>query len=85
MLSHFTCHKSNAYFDPRYMLNNICFHVYAQKSLFIDENGNYFFLQPHPFFPLNLYFGFFHLKIIKYDSMDPQHHLLAWCLLLALG
>ena len=22
------------------MLNNFCFHVYAQKSLIIDENGN---------------------------------------------
>ena len=26
------------------MLNNFCFHVYAQKSLFIDENGKCFFL-----------------------------------------
>ena len=25
------------------MLNNFCFHVYAQKSLFIGENGNAFF------------------------------------------
>ena len=24
--------------DPRDMLNNFCFHVYAQKSLFIVEN-----------------------------------------------
>ena len=30
--------------DPRDMLNNFCFHVYAQKSLFIGENGNGFFL-----------------------------------------
>ena len=30
--------------DPRDMLNNFCFHVYAQKSLFIGENGNEFFL-----------------------------------------
>ena len=29
------------------MLNNFCFHVYAQKSLFIGEIGNGFFLQ-HP-------------------------------------
>ena len=29
--------------DPRDMLNNFCFHVYAQKSLFIGENGNGFF------------------------------------------
>ena len=33
--------------DPRDMLNNFCFHVYAQKSLFIGENGNGFFLPPH--------------------------------------
>ena len=26
------------------MLNNFCFHVYAQKSLFIGENDNVFFL-----------------------------------------
>ena len=25
------------------MLNNFCFHVYAQMSLFIGENGNVFF------------------------------------------
>ena len=30
--------------DPRDMLNNFCFHVYGQKSLFIGENGNGFFL-----------------------------------------
>ena len=29
--------------DPRDMLNNFCFHVYAQKSLFIGENCNAFF------------------------------------------
>ena len=29
------------------MLNNFCFHVYAQKSLIIGENGNDFF-GPHP-------------------------------------
>ena len=29
--------------DPRDMLNNFCFHVYAQKSLFIGENNNPFF------------------------------------------
>ena len=34
--------------DPRDMLNNFCFHVYAQKSLFIGENGNAFFLPPPP-------------------------------------
>ena len=30
-------------FDPWDMLNNFCFHVYAQKSLFIGENSNDFF------------------------------------------
>ena len=30
-------------FDPWDMLNNFCFHVYAQKSLFIDENDNVYF------------------------------------------
>ena len=29
--------------DPREMLNNFCFHVYAQKSLFIGKNGTAFF------------------------------------------
>ena len=36
-----------AYVDPWDMLNNFCFHVYAQKSLFIGENGNGF-LGHHP-------------------------------------
>ena len=30
-------------FDPWGMLNNFCFDVYAQKSMFIGENGNVFF------------------------------------------
>ena len=30
--------------DPRDMLNKFCFHLYAQKSLFIGENCNAFFL-----------------------------------------
>ena len=30
-------------FDPWDMLNKFCFHVYAQKSLFIAENVNVFF------------------------------------------
>ena len=34
------------YVDPCEMLNNFCFHVYAQKSLFIDENC-YAFLYHH--------------------------------------
>ena len=28
--------------DPRDMLNKLCFHLYAQKLLFIGENGNGF-------------------------------------------
>ena len=28
--------------DPWDMLNNFCFHVYAQKSLFIGQNVNAF-------------------------------------------
>ena len=33
---------STAYVDHWDMLNNFCFHVYAQKSLFIGENANAF-------------------------------------------
>ena len=29
--------------DPRDMLNNFCFHVYAQNLLFMGEKGNAFF------------------------------------------
>ena len=29
--------------DPWDMLNNFCFRVYAQKSMFIGENDNVFF------------------------------------------
>ena len=29
-----------------HMINNVCFHVYAQKSLFIGENGNVFSWEP---------------------------------------
>ena len=29
--------------DPCDMLNNFCFHFYAQKSLFIGEDDNAFF------------------------------------------
>ena len=28
------------------MLNNFCFHVYAQKSLIMSEIGNVYFLEP---------------------------------------
>ena len=31
----FECDMSNAYVDPRDMLNNFCFHVYAQKWVFV--------------------------------------------------
>ena len=43
-MSHVTCLMSNAYVDPWDMLNNFCFHVYAQMSLFMDENVNGYFL-----------------------------------------
>ena len=42
-MSHVTCLMSNAYVDPWDMLNNFCFHVYAQMSLFMDVNVNAFF------------------------------------------
>ena len=42
-MSHVTCLMSNAYVDPWDMLNNFCFHVYAQMSLFMGENVNAFF------------------------------------------
>ena len=41
------------------MLNNFCFHVIAQKSLFIGENCNAFF---SPLF-----------QGTKYISLDPHH------------
>ena len=34
-MSHVTCHMWNAYVDPWDMLNNFCFHVYAQKCVFV--------------------------------------------------
>ena len=34
-MSHVTCLMSNAYVDPWDMLNNFCFHVYAQKWVFV--------------------------------------------------
>ena len=42
-MSYVICLMSNAYVDPWDMLNNFCFHVYAQKSLLIAENCNAFF------------------------------------------
>ena len=38
------------------MLNNFCFHVYAQKSLFIGENDNEYFWTPAPPSPVSLEF-----------------------------
>ena len=35
------------------MLNKFCFHLYAQKSLFIAENCNAFFLTSSPY-PVSL-------------------------------
>ena len=34
-IAHVTCHMSNAYVDPWNMQNNFCFHVYAQKWVFV--------------------------------------------------
>ena len=47
-MSHVTCLMSNAYVDPWDMLNNFCFHVYAEMSLFMGENVNVFFLTATP-------------------------------------
>ena len=44
---HVTCHIWNAYVDPWDMLNNFCFHVYAQMSLFMGENDHAFFYHHH--------------------------------------
>ena len=41
-LSHLPTHTLTHSFSLN-MLNNFCFHVYAQKSLFIGKNGNAFF------------------------------------------
>ena len=38
-MSHYACHISNAYVDPWDMLNNFCFHVYAQNSVFMPTPG----------------------------------------------
>ena len=42
-------------FDPWDMQNNFCFHVYAQKSLFIGENDNEYFWTAPPY-PVSLEF-----------------------------
>ena len=42
--------------DPRDMLNNFCFHLYAQNSLFIGENCNGFFWTSSPPSPVTLEF-----------------------------
>ena len=52
---HVTCLMSDAYVDPCDMLNNFCFHVYAQKSLFIGENDNVYFRTSGPY-PVTLEF-----------------------------
>ena len=48
---HVTCIMSSAYVDPWDMLNNFCFHVYAQMSLFLGENDNAYFLTAAPAAP----------------------------------
>ena len=45
---------SNAYVDHWDMLINFCFHVYAQKSLFIAENCNAFLTSSSSSSPLNI-------------------------------
>ena len=42
--------------DPWDMLNNFCFHVYAQKSLFLCENCNAFLGRHQPQHPVSLEF-----------------------------
>ena len=42
--------------DPRDMLNNFCFHVNAQKSLFIAEICNAFYFVTVPPDPVTLEF-----------------------------
>ena len=44
--------------DPRDMLNNFCFHLYAQKSLFIAEkcNGGFFTSSSSSPYPVSLEF-----------------------------
>ena len=49
-MSHCACHMLNAYVDPWDMLNNFCFHVYAQKVT-VYSNA---FLGPPP--PVSLEF-----------------------------
>ena len=43
-MSHVACLMSNAYVDPWDMLNNFCFHVYAQILLCMGEKCNAYFL-----------------------------------------
>ena len=43
--------------DPRDMLNNFCFHFYAQKSVFIGENVNGFLAAKQPYKRLGLAFA----------------------------
>ena len=55
--------------DPRDMLNNFCFHVYAQKSLFIAENCNAFFWHQWVFFDKTFHLCFFwdHITTLSCD------------------
>ena len=46
------------------MLNNFCFHVFAQKSLFMGENVNAFF---------DL-MGVFLTKLFIYAFLEPYQH-----------
>ena len=52
-ISHVTCLMSNGYVDPWDMLNNFCFNVYSQMSLFMGENDNEVFLPQVPLLSLN--------------------------------
>ena len=47
-MSHVTCIMSSAFVDPWEMLNNFCFRVYAQMSLFTGVNVNAFFWTSSP-------------------------------------
>ena len=61
MLKSDICQMSTAYVDPWDMLNNFCFHVYAQKWLFIAENCNAFFLTAASTSPSPVSFEFIEL------------------------
>ncbi len=52
---------NNANGDPWDMLNNFCFHVFAQKSLFVSENGKGFFWTSSSSSPAPMTFEFIEL------------------------